>query len=181
MIMSALLTGTGQAAKACKPFKPVAPSGSLSTDPSGAVDAPVVKITEKSTESNPLVIEYEHSVALADSSLPVYPAEDPKFFNFQVNTRKPSAVLNFRAEWTAPSPSDIDLWLFNSDGNELFRSTAYNPFGGTPVGDALGMEDDGNGFEQIASVALARCAGVTFESRPASTPGESMTLKVWIT
>ena len=181
ILMMAFLAGTGQAAKACKPFKPVAPSGSASTDPSGAVDAPVVKITEKATEENPLVIEYEHAPALADVTLPAYPAEDPKYFNFQINTKKSVAILNLRAEWPAPSVSDIDLWLFASTGGEIASSVAYNPMGGTPAEAVFSQDDDGNGFEQIADIGLSRCTGVTLESRPATSPGESsMTLKVWI-
>lgn len=179
ILLMALLAGTGQAAKACKPFKPVAPS-SPSTDPSGAVDAEVVKVSEKMTEAKPLVIEFDHAPALADAVLPQMIAEDPKFFNFQVATKKAVALLTFRTEWAAPSPSDIDAFVYNSSGAELASSVAFNPFGGTPVGDAFGMDDDGNGFEQIADIGLPRCAGVTFESRPSTSPGETMTLKVWV-
>jgi len=166
---------------ACKRFRPVAPE-SASTDSSAATKEPVVKVTRKATEAKPLTIEFSHEPALADASLPQgvgMVKEDPKYFNFQIVPKASFADLHVVLKWGAPSASDIDLGVFGSSGQEIATSNSYNPMGGDAYRSAFGGDDD-NGLEQIRDLSVSRCEGITVESRASSTPGEDVTLLVWL-
>ncbi|MFN2390061.1 MAG: hypothetical protein ABR575_10715 [Actinomycetota bacterium] len=170
----------------CPKFAPVAPTTD-SQQADEAVEAPIIKLTDRHTEKMPLVIEYEHGTALWAPAGGIPIQEDTEFFNFQIYSRKPTAGLHLRMEWPEPelthgaglpSPSDIDMLLYDSDGNEIDSSQALNAAPVPGVTDAGGR--GGNRFESIPGAEVTRCLGYTVESRAAVTEAERMTLRVWL-
>ncbi|MGH2748421.1 MAG: hypothetical protein ACRDKB_10905 [Actinomycetota bacterium] len=96
------------------------------------------------------------------------------FHNFQIVSKKKAVAITVRAEWSTPSLSDLDYYLFH-DGAEVGSSTTFNPF------PRLFQNTGGEGFEQIRLRGRASCDGFTLESRPWFSPtGEDVTLKVWL-
>ena len=166
------VSSVSAAPKKCKKFKPVEPD-SASSEAGEATEQKVVKVTSKATEEKPVTLEFDHGPGmwLTADAPPI--AEDSVFFNFQAEPKK-LAKLNVRIEWASPSPSDIDLYVYDQAGLALDESTTYNPV------PQLTDNDDGDGFEQIVDLAAVRCAGFTVESRVSSSLGEAMTIKVWL-
>ncbi len=184
LIIGALVGGSApaSAAKKCKKFKPAVPA-SDSPSASEAPKAKVVKITDKFTQSKPYKVEYTHGPAawlLADPTDPLNSqlalVEDTKWFNIQVDSKKKFVGLYVRQEW-APTPvSDMDLYIWDSHGSQAGSSGEFNQ----APGQGLGSGDGGNGYEQVLGMGVSDCSGYTIESRAFTSPGEAMTLKVWL-
>lgn len=186
LLVGALVGGSAapaSAAKRCKAFKPGTP---ISDSPS-AVDAKnekVVKITDKATQAKPYTVNYDHGPAawlLANPQDPtgtsqVALQEDTKWFNIQVDSKKRFVGLYTRIEWAATPVSDIDLYIYDKSGARVGTSGEFNQ----APGQGLGTGDGGNGYEQVLGMGVTDCSGYTIESRGFTTPGEAMTLKVWL-
>lgn len=160
----------------CAAFKPVEPASDAG-EKAEAVEAPVVKLSPKHTEEKPFVAEYSHGPAYWDTLTQTPIHEDTVYFNFQVFSKAPTSGLHVRLEWPAPSPSDIDLYLFDSAGERVASSGAFNP---VPAPGLNAGGNGGQGFESIPGFAAGSCSGFTVESRAFITPGEDMTLKAWL-
>lgn len=169
----------------CQAYTPAEPI-SDSHETAEALDAEVIKLTEKHTEEAPLVVEYEHGAALWFMVNPTDPLggqapaqEDTVFFNVQNYGKNPSAGIYARIDWPAPSPSDMDLYMYDVTGTQVAASGASNQAPLPVFGfDAGGR--GGNGFESITGHPSPQCSGFTFESRAFATSGESMTLTLWL-
>ena len=186
LIMGALIGGSpAEAAKACRKFKPVEPTASDSPSKTEATKSKVQKVTDKFTQAKPLTIKYNHGPAVWFPNNPQDPAgagqapavEDTKWFNLQIDSKKKFVGLYIRQEWSATSPSDMDLYLYDRFGSEAGSSGQYNAVAGNGV---LGSGEGGMGYESILGMGVSDCAGYTVESRAFTTPGEAMTLKVWL-
>ena len=185
LIAGALVGGVSpaQAAKKCKKFKPASTFASDSEAQADAAKAKVKKITDKYTSKKPLTISYTHGPAFwlqADPEDPTAgqrPAvEDTKWFNFQVDSKKKFVGLYLRQEWAATPVSDMDLYLYDRNGNQAAVAGDLNQAEGTPLDSGTG----GPGYEEISGLGVKDCSGYTAESRAFTSPGESMTLKVWL-
>lgn len=174
IVLAGTLAAPAAARKPCGKFKPSEPS-SASGQTSEALEAKVVKVTDKATENKPITIEFHQDpgVWTLDGSEPV--VDNSTFFNFQVVSKKGVALLNLRAEWRYPTTSDLDYYVFDRSGTEIASSTAFNPV------PAVNPSTGGEGFEFIENMPAPRCDGFTLESRPWFSPtGEDVTLTVWL-
>ena len=163
---------------ACPVFTPPAVQSGGTTG-ADAEAATVVQLTDAHTAEAPLVVEYEHGPAFWEAASHTPVQEDTKYFAVQVVSANPAPGLHARIDWAAPSPSDIDLYLFDDTGAEAATSGASN-FAPAPV---LGLDangNGGNGFESIPGYPAANCAGYVLESQAFITPGESMKLTMWL-
>jgi len=158
--------------KSCPAFVPREPS-SKSEQKAEALEAEVVPVTDKATADKPIVIDYEHGLALWGED-PI--VEDTVFFNFQVQSKEPAPALHVEMTWDTPSESDIDMFLYNSYTFQVASSTAANAAPSSPVGSRTG----GMGFETIPGFSAFNCAGFTVESRAFMTTGEAVTLTVYL-
>ena len=158
----------------CPAFAPVEPdSGSGET--AEALEAPVIKVTDKATADTPIVLEYEHGMALWASWDQEPIIEDTVFFNFQIESSRPAPGLYVFQEWAKEPPSDMDLLLYSA-GQRVAYSGSSNAFPmPTPI-----EETGAWGLESIPGYATSTCAGYTVESRAFATTGEAMTLSVWL-
>jgi hypothetical protein len=183
LVVGALAAGSPVDArvKRCKKFKPAVPI----TDAETRDDAPkakVVKVTDKYTQKKPLKINYDHGPAFWFITDPVdaegqRPAvEDTKWFNIQVDSKKKLVGVFVRQEWAATPVSDMDLYMYDKYGSQAASSGDFNQVQGTPLNSGTG----GQGFEQISGLGAKDCSGYTIESRAFTSPGEAMTLKIWL-
>ena len=157
---------------ACPPATAAAPAEGHSGNAEEASEAQVVNLTAAATEEKPLVIEYEHGPAIADAGM-----EDTLYFAFQVVSKTPGAGVYIKQEWPG-TESDMDLYMYDSAGTEVARSGAFNPAPIPMVFDAGG--NGGQGFESIPGFPADPCSPYTIESKAYLTPGESMTLSLWV-
>lgn len=144
-------------------------------------EIPVVKVTDRATEKDPLRIEFEH-----DTSIDYRPVsnvkEDSDLFNFLVDSDRRSVGLYVSLEWSSPSASNIDLYLYDDVGEQFAWSEWFN----NPVADAAyeaAFDDHGHGgmgYESILGYKTRGCFGFTALSSASITPGEEMTIKVWL-
>ncbi len=154
--------------------EPQSPSASRTEAPA----AEVVKITDKATAEAPVVIEYDHGPALWDTANQAPLVEDTKWFNIQVDSAAPSTGLYILQEWAAPSLSDMDLYLWDGPtGAQAALSGAANI---APVAVPGLFDTGGMGWESISGFLVGDCAGFSIESRAFMTPGEAMTLTIWL-
>lgn len=196
LVLGAVVVGPADAKKkkkpkptptvaACPTFTPVEPQTG-SGEGAEALEAAVVTVTDEHTEEAPLVIDYEHGAALWIPFTGVAVQEDTQFFNLQVDSSVPAPGLFLRQEWGTPSPSDMDLYLYDATGAEVALSGSSNapePLGGPDspsAGTPLDQTTGASGYESISGFAAADCAGYTVESRAFSTMGETMQLKIWL-
>ena len=189
LVVGAFVAGPAEAAKKKKPkplkcakYTPAEPQ-TASSNGAEALEAKTVKLTDKMTAEKPLTIEYAHGPAFwfpfVDPADAPPLQQDTKYFNFQVYSKKPVGIY-VRAEWATPSPSDIDIYMYDKTGTEVEHSGAFNV---AEVSAPLDLTDRGRGgpgFESIPGAPVAKCAGYTIESRAFDTAGEDMTLKVWL-
>lgn len=189
LIVGAFAAGPADAAKkkkkkkkpaACATFTPpeVASGGTTGAD---AAAAEVVQVTPAHTAEAPLVIEFEHGAAFWDTATHSPVQEDTKYFALQLPPGIPETGLYTRIDWASPSPSDIDLYLYDDTGTEVEHSGALNV---APVpAPGLDLSDRGNGgmgYESISGFPSPQCAGYVVESQAFATPGEAMTLTVYL-
>lgn len=176
MVGQVLALSPSQAAPSrCSAYRPVEPGeDSYSQQKERAVKAPVLKVTEKATSKNPLVIGYEHGPSAYALYDPVI--EDTRFFNIQIDTKAKDADLTVRQEWNWPSPSDFDLLLFGSHGERVADSQNLSLLPGADPWHP----DAGSGFETIKGFSVERCDGYTIESKPFLTPGAEVRLLIWL-
>ena len=156
--------------------EPQSPSASRTEAPA----AEVVKITDAATEEAPVVIEFDHGPALWDTANQAPIVEDTKWFNIQVDSAAPSTGLYLLQEWAIPSLSDMDLYLWDgATGAQAAVSGALN-LAPAPVMIPIVGETGGMGYESISGFLVGDCTGFSIESRAFMTPGEAMTLTIWL-
>lgn len=166
----------------CPAFTPIEPN-SPSGEKAEVLEQPVVKVTDEHTADKPLVIEYEHGAALwSITQDPIQ--EDTVFFNIQVDSANPDTGLYVFQEWAKRPGSDMDLYVWDgASGDEATHSGSSNlaptPLPPTPVINH-GQTTGAWGLESVSGFPVLDCAGFTVESRAFSTPGEAMTLSVWL-
>ncbi len=174
------VTPSGAASRPrCKPFRPSAVP-ETSEDGAPALDARVARVTDKATEEDPLVIEYEHELSYG-VPLVITLDDDEEFFNFQVVSKRAAPGLHLRAEWDPVPHSDIDLYLHDRRGKQVTYSNAWNVPVLDNVFDQVYYQGRGGlGYEYIEGYPVANCGGYTLMSETALSPGTSVTLTVWL-
>jgi hypothetical protein len=165
LVFAAFWAGPAEAAKRKRVKCPAFTAGY-----EDAAEAELVKVTDKATEKKPVVVEYEHAAALS----PV--ADEYLYYNVQLYSRAKATGLYILQEFN--EDSDIDLYLYDSAGEEVASSGAFNPLPIPGVTDSGG--NGGVGYESISGFAAARCAGFSIESHAFMTPGTPVTLKLWL-
>lgn len=167
----------------CEKFKPShAPRGTESSHSEDALKQPVITVTDRATEKQPIVIEFEQGASVAGfvpfTDLTYSVVDDFRWFNVQLDSRKRFTGLHVRLEWPAPSPDEFDLRIYDDGGNAVAYADHFNV---APVLlDDFATGEGGMGFEYIQGFGLSDCDGVTIESAALKTIGRAMTLKLWL-
>lgn len=188
LILGALVAAPADAKKkkpkGCPAVVPVEPA-SDSGQTAEVTEQPVVKVTDAHTAESPLVFEYSHGAAFwTITQTPVQ--EDTVFFNLQIESKNPAPGLYVFQEWAKHPGSDMDLYLWDATTGEQVESSgssnvAPEPVPALPVvGDIHGQSTGAWGLESISGFPVSNCAGYVAESRAFTSPGEDMTLTVWL-
>jgi hypothetical protein len=150
-----------------------------------AAEEPINVVTDKHTEEAPLVIEIDAPAGLGSSSGDA-PNDEPtelhgapahSFLNVQADSALPETGLYATLEYTFPF--DYDLWVRGDDGTAVAGSAGFAP--GVPFFDGTGSGGHtGQGTENIDGLTTADCTGYLVDIVSATTPGETVTLKLWL-
>lgn len=185
LLVGAFAAGPAEAKKkkkkkapACATYAPAAPASPAAA----AADAPkqtVVQVTPAATEAAPVKVELDQGPGLWAygpdlNQLPV--VDDTQFVNLQVSGAPAGAGLYIRQEWSASSPDDLDMYVYDASGTEVTNSGAFNAAPVPPVSSTSG----GLGYEQVSGFAVPNCMGVTVESRTYLTEGQAVTISAWL-
>ena len=162
----------------CGRFRPVRPD-SPSTEKAEALKAKVRRVTDGATKTHSVKLAHIFGPSLWESATRTPIAEDTAFFNLQVDTASLHRQLFIRAEWPAPSPSEIDLVLYDGFGKQVAISDANNLLPATlPLPGSIGT--GGPGYEELSGYEAADCSGYTLEVRALRTLGEQVKLSAWL-
>ena len=183
MLLGAFVAGPADAGKR-KKKKPPVPVCATFASPEWAADAEITVVTDAATAEAPveLVITTDAGFGLTstDGSSGDEGAPSHKYHNVQVDTASAGAKLFVRAEFT--EVFDYDLFLRLADESSVAYEADFNPAtaaGQTPVGGIEGAHSE-PGASQIDGYESADCAGYTVDLASGITPGEDVTLKVWL-
>ena len=156
--------------KVCAPY--AAPEGS-------AVEETTV-VTDAATEEAPVEVAVPTDAGLGIGRDPDgFGAEvSQAFVPVQVDSKKSGAGLYGLVEFT---PSwDYDLYLDDAFGNEMMASGGFFVVDDAELGGDADNSETGSGFEAIYGATTADCDGFVFDVVGATTPGEEVTLKLWL-
>lgn len=101
--------------------------------------------------------------------------------NLQVYSQRRSVALNARMEWATLSVSNIDLGVYDARGENIAWAGAFNNVVLDTAWEAFfGSATGGPGFEEVRGIRAFRCEGFSMETWSMFTPGERITLKMWL-
>ena len=178
LIVGAFVAAPAEAAKRKKRKPPAC--AAFTSELAG--DAAVNKLTDAHTAEAPLVLEVETPAGVGSSSTDA-PSDDPShgapahtFVPVQIDSAAAETGLYATLEYTFPL--DYDLWIRGDDGVAIAGSAGYIP--GVPFFDGTGYGGHTTqGAENVEGLITADCTGYTVDIVSATTPGETVTLKLW--
>lgn len=141
-----------------------------------AADAELIKVTDEATEEAPIEVEVETGPGVG-SGRPggtFGGATSEAFVNVQVDSKAPAAGLYTTIEFTPTW--DYDLYLDDSTGTEVAHSAGFlnQSFTEGAAGES------GIGSENLYGLETADCGGYTVDVLGATTPGETVILKLYL-
>ncbi|HEU4481280.1 MAG TPA: hypothetical protein VFS18_05295 [Actinomycetota bacterium] len=149
-------------------------------------EQPVTVVTDAATEEAPVVLEIETEAGLGTSSPESPDAGGPAgtpnpvshaFANVQVDPKAKTTGLYARLSYTPTW--DYDLYVRDDAGQGVAYSAGFN--GNVPLLDGTGSGGHtGDGTENIDGLTSADCTGYLFDIIGATTPGETVTLELWL-
>lgn len=163
-----------QRRSSCPKFRPVAPV-TESERASEVPKLPITVVTDRATEDNPVVIEFDQEAAAwwyaYNQRGPV--VDGNEYFNVQIDTRKRSVGLHARLEWPLLA-EELDLYMYQGPSMVAW-SEAFNQL----PAEATGYSG-GPGFEYIAGYPAHRCQGFTLEDNAMWASPQKAQLKLWL-
>lgn len=140
-------------------------------------------VADRATKTRPLthVVELPPTVIIWVTDTEV--VDRSRYVNIQLAPGRGPRYLSIRAEWPAPSESEIDFYLRDESGERVAASQAMNPAPKDAVENRISSNDTGgDGWEGgIVDVPAWPCDGFTLEIESVHTLGEDVTLHLWVT
>ena len=182
LIVGAFVATPAQAGKRKK--KPVVPACEPYSPTEYNPDGEINLLTDAHTAEAPLVLEVAAPAGVGSSSNTEVGADDPShgapghsFVNVQVDSAATETGVYATLEYTFPF--DYDLWIRGDDGVAAAGSAGFAP--GVPLLDGTGYGGHtGEGTETIEGLITPDCTGYLVDIVSATTPGETVTLKLWL-
>lgn len=175
LIVGAFAAGPADAAKKKKKKPPVCAPLAVHEK---AAEAELVKVTDAATAEAPVEVEVSTGPGLGlgrpGGSLPFGELVSEAFVNVQVDSALPSAGLYATIEFT--EAWDYDLYLDDATGTEVAHSAGF--FNQSSTAGAAGESKIGS--ENIYGLETADCGGYSVDIAGATTPGETVMLKLWL-
>jgi hypothetical protein len=179
LLLGAFVAGPAEARKKKKHHKPVAacapyaPSG-------GAEGAEVVSVTDAATADAPVEVTVTTEPGLGSGR----PADQTggavseAFVPVQVDSAAASAGLYARVDFTPVW--DYDLYMTDDTGTDVGASGGSLVIDDSELGGDADHSETGAGFEAIYGVTSTDCQGFNVDVVGATTPGEDVTLTLWL-
>jgi hypothetical protein len=144
-------------------------------------EEPITIVTDEVTADKPIEIELETPEGVGTTSASGPDGGDGAtshvFVNVQVDSKAPRTGLwsriEFAPEW------DYDLWVRNNDGVAAAGSAGGPPYAGPFDGTGQGGRAE-MGAENVDGLATNDCQGYLIDIAGATTPGDTVTLKLWL-
>lgn len=179
LLVGAFAAGPADAAKKKKKKKP--PACAAFTPPEAAAEAEVVKLTDAATAEAPLEVTVTTGAGFGmgrDASSPEGQNVSHGYVPVQVDSAAPGAGIYGKVNFTPVY--DYDLYLDDPDGNQLMASGGFGVVDDSELGGDADNSETGAGFEAIYGITTADCGGYVFDIVGATTPGEDVTLQLWL-
>lgn len=165
-LATALAAPARTAAKKCTD----GPSRQGSSQPTAAV------VSDKHTERRPLEITYDQGAGVTFLEAPSPAGSAEVFTPVLVRSATLYPELYVRVEWPTPSVTDLDLFVYDRWDGLMASSEGWNV-------DALDQaegDNSGQGYEYIDGVPARSCGRYTIRTGSWHSPGERVTLKMWL-
>lgn len=163
--------------KGCPPQKPSGPPPCPTYAPGeAAAEAETTVLTDAATADAPVTVEIDTAEGLGvgrEGDLATFVSH--AFHNVQVDTSAAETGLYAGIEFTPVL--DYDLYLDLADGTNIAASAGFM-IQGTDGNDA--DSETAPGSETILGVKSADCQGYTLDIVSATSPGETITLSLWL-
>jgi hypothetical protein len=176
------LVGPADAKKKKKPKAPVACPAFAPTE--YAPDAATTVVTDAATADAPVEVKLATHEGLGFTNPDGHANDEGSpshtYQNVQVDTAGAEKTLVVRIEFT--EAFDYDLFLRNADETSAAYEADFNPAtagGPTPLG-GYGEATAGPGWSELNGVATPDCGGYTVDVAGGITPGEEVTVKIWL-
>lgn len=157
---------------------PAHTKGASCSPPRGASSrSTALTVTDKHTEGRPLEVTFDQPAAVlfVEGPSPIGDARIETPIRIASATRYPD--LHVRAEWPTPSVTDLDLFLWNRWGEPIRSSESWNI---QPLDDLDSTNTGGPGYEYIKGAPVEGCGRYTVMTGAWHTPGEKVTLRLWL-
>lgn len=183
LLLGALVAPADAKKRKPKPKPPSCPAATYAEPASPSASRPeagakTITVTDVATAEAPVVVEFEHGPALWETASQKPIQEDTKWFNIQIDSALPTTGLYARLDWATPSPSDMDLYIWDGvSGEQAAVSGATNA---VPTNAPFVAETGAMGYESISGLPVGDCATFLVESRAFMTAGEAVTLTLWL-
>lgn len=151
------------------------------TPSSWSADLPIELVTDAHTADAPLEIEVEVPAGVGFTSNTSPDDGDGEashaFTNVQVDSAAATTGIYAQVEYTPIF--DYDLFLRDASGVALAFSAGFAP--GVPLLDGTGNGGHTDvGSENVDGLEISDCDGLLVDVGGATTPGETVTLRVWL-
>ena len=177
-----LLVGafTAAPAEAGKRKKKKPPACAAFVPPESAGEAEVVKLTDAATEEAPVEVAVATGPGLGIGRDPEGEGQfvSQTYVPVQVDSAAPGAGIYGRVDFTPLY--DYDLYLDDAAGTQLMASGGFGVVDDSELGGDADNSETGAGFEAIYGITTEDCGGYVFDIVGATTPGEEVTLKLWL-
>lgn len=180
LLVGAFAAGPAEAAKRKKKKKKPAACATF-VPPESAGEAEVVKLTEAATAEAPVEVTVTTGPGFGmgrDSSSPEGEHVSQVFVPVQVDTKVSGAGIYGKVNFTPLY--DYDLYLDDAAGTQLMASGGFGVVDDSELGGDAANSETGAGFEAIYGITTADCGGYVFDVVGATTPGEDVTLQLWL-
>jgi hypothetical protein len=180
LLLGAFVAGPAQAKKKKKKKPPVAVCATY-TPTSWGAEQPITVVTDANTADAPLTLEVATAAGVGSSSAASPDdgdgATSHAFANVQIDSAAPTtglyATLHYAPVW------DYDLFVRGDDGVGLAYSAGFAE--GVPFLDGTGNGGrTGTGTENIEGLTTNDCQGYLVDIAGATTPGQTVTLDLWL-
>lgn len=156
------------------------PACAAFTPPETVGEAEVVKLTDAATAEAPLEIAVSTGPGLGIGRDPSGLGEHVShgYVPVQVDSAASGAGIYGRVDFTPLY--DYDLYLDDAAGTELMASGGFGVVDDSELGGDADNSETGAGFEAIYGITTEDCGGYVFDIVGATTPGEEVTLQLWL-
>lgn len=167
LVMGLVVAAPAEAKKKCGAYKV----------PERAAESGTTVVTDAATEDKPIELTVPTTAGFGVGRDPAGEGAlvSHAYVNLQVDSKTKMGSLS--AALTFTLAFDYDLYVDTAEGVEVARAAGFN---GVLTDDGSSGGHSDWGLEQVDGVLTADCGGYTIDVVGATTPGEDVTLSLWL-